>query len=155
MWKHLWKLKIPNKVKFHIWRACLNALPTRCSLCRRRILQDPCCPICNSTSETTTHTLWACPYAVSVWALSPGRLQKLPSSEVDFFLLARQFFQDMACEMRELWAVTCWAIWYARNKFIHESLLLPPQQTLDMATRLLRDYQIVKSGQHLISSGMR
>lgn len=154
MWKHLWKLKIPNKVKFHIWRASLNALPTRFYLCRRRILQDPCCPICNSASETTTHALWACPYAVSVWALSPGRLQKLPSSEVDFFLLARQFFQDMECETRELWAVICWAIWYARNKFIHESLLLPPQQTLDMATRLLRDYQIVKSGQHLISAGM-
>ena len=65
MWKTVWKLKIPNKVKCHLWRACLNALPTRFSLCRRRIIQDPCYLICNSASETTTHTLWACPYVVS------------------------------------------------------------------------------------------
>uniref|UniRef100_A0A2N9H1D8 Reverse transcriptase zinc-binding domain-containing protein n=1 Tax=Fagus sylvatica TaxID=28930 RepID=A0A2N9H1D8_FAGSY len=63
--------------------------------------------------------------------------------------------KDLTCELSALWAVTCWAIWHARNKFIHENMLLPPQQTLDMATRLLRDYQIVQSGQQMISSGVR
>ncbi len=33
-WRVLWKLKIPHKVKIHLWRAYLNVLPTRLSLCR-------------------------------------------------------------------------------------------------------------------------
>lgn len=70
-WKALWKLKVPSKVKIHLWRACLNALPTRWALRHRRVLSDPICPICNGEDETTTHALWTCPYARSVWALIP------------------------------------------------------------------------------------
>uniref|UniRef100_A0A2N9FDP4 Reverse transcriptase domain-containing protein n=1 Tax=Fagus sylvatica TaxID=28930 RepID=A0A2N9FDP4_FAGSY len=129
MWRKVWKLKIPNKIL------------------AVRFVREPARPLLT--------LFWACPYAASVWALMPGRLQKLPSSELDFFLLSRQLVQDLTCELSALWAVTCWAIWHARNKFIHENMLLPPQQTLDMATRLLRDYQIVQSGQQMISSGVR
>ncbi|GMY34274.1 hypothetical protein FCV25MIE_29516, partial [Fagus crenata] len=64
-WKALWKLKVPNKVKIHLWRACLNALPTRWALRHRRVLSDPICPICNGEDKTTTHALWTCLYARS------------------------------------------------------------------------------------------
>ncbi|GMY07097.1 hypothetical protein FCV25MIE_02336 [Fagus crenata] len=93
---------------------------------------------------------WQC-----AWALCPGKLQKLPSSEIDFFLLSRQIFQDLTRKMIELWTVTCWAIWYARNKFLHEKVLTPPEQKMDMARCLLRDYQQINTGQSLAPSGVR
>ncbi|KAG2726382.1 hypothetical protein I3760_01G109400 [Carya illinoinensis] len=27
LWKHLWKMKVPNKIKMFAWRACQNGLP--------------------------------------------------------------------------------------------------------------------------------
>ena len=149
VWKALWKLKMPNKVKIHFWRACMGALPTRFSLRRCRVLADPICPICSGEDETTTHALWSCPYARTVWALAPGKFQKMPSSAPDFFLLALRIFKDLPRDLVELWAVTTWAIWFARNKFVHEQYLPPPQDTLDMAIRLLNDFQRVTAMQRL------
>jgi hypothetical protein len=80
VWKSIWKQGIPNKVKIHLWQACLNALPTLQCLSRRHLLPDSVCPICLSESETVTHALWASPHARTIWALIPSRIQKLHES---------------------------------------------------------------------------
>lgn len=38
LWKGLWSLHTPSKVKNHIWRACRNSLPTKENLLRRTII---------------------------------------------------------------------------------------------------------------------
>ena len=35
LWKQLWSLQVPNKVRNLLWRACRNAMPTKASLVRR------------------------------------------------------------------------------------------------------------------------
>ena len=37
VWKVLWKLKVPNKIKVFGWRACCNILPTRVNWCTKRL----------------------------------------------------------------------------------------------------------------------
>ncbi|GMY17900.1 putative ribonuclease h protein [Fagus crenata] len=105
-WRVLWKLKIPHKVKIHLWRAYLNVLPTRLSLCRRRVLSEPTCPIYNAADKTTTHAIWSCPYAGSVWAFAPSFFQNMPSVDIDFFLLSCKIFRDTSRKHIEIWAVT-------------------------------------------------
>ena len=46
IWKVLWNLKIPNKMKVFGWRAYANIFPTRVNLVRRRVLTDDKCPLC-------------------------------------------------------------------------------------------------------------
>ena len=36
-WKGAWRLRVPNKIKHFIWRACNDALPTMSNLFRRKI----------------------------------------------------------------------------------------------------------------------
>nr|POF23015.1 hypothetical protein CFP56_15690 [Quercus suber] len=43
LWKHLWSLDVPNKVKHLIWRACKDALPTKKNLVRRKVVSDSLC----------------------------------------------------------------------------------------------------------------
>ena len=59
-WRRLWKMKVPNKIKKILWRACSDALPTRCNLLRRKVLDDPTCPQCGIESESSLHALWEC-----------------------------------------------------------------------------------------------
>ena len=40
VWKTLWKLKLPNKIKVFGWRACSRILPTRINLSKKRIIAD-------------------------------------------------------------------------------------------------------------------
>uniref|UniRef100_A0A2N9GG60 Reverse transcriptase zinc-binding domain-containing protein n=1 Tax=Fagus sylvatica TaxID=28930 RepID=A0A2N9GG60_FAGSY len=74
-WKVLWKIKVPDKIKIHLWRACMNALPTGLALHRRRVINDPLCPVCGGEVETPTHALWSCSYAgnSSVYVARGGR----------------------------------------------------------------------------------
>ena len=100
VWKKLWQLRIPNKVKIHLWRACMNALPTRQCLSRRHLLLDSMCPVCHSDRQTMTH-------AQNVWALIPGHIQKLQVATVDFFLLTQDLTQSLNRPELLVWAVNC------------------------------------------------
>ena len=56
-WRLLWKMRVPNKIKIFLWRACSEALPTSCNLLRRKVLEDPTCPLCGIEVENTMHAL--------------------------------------------------------------------------------------------------
>ena len=67
VWRTLWNLKIPNKIKVFGWRACRNILPTRVNLAQRRVIQDNRCEVCKTEGETGIHALWNCGVARDVW----------------------------------------------------------------------------------------
>uniref|UniRef100_A0A7N2N1Z6 Reverse transcriptase zinc-binding domain-containing protein n=1 Tax=Quercus lobata TaxID=97700 RepID=A0A7N2N1Z6_QUELO len=46
LWKGIWTLQVPNKVKNLLWRACRNAFPTKEILIRWTIIIDPLCDRC-------------------------------------------------------------------------------------------------------------
>lgn len=58
VWKELWNLKVPPKVKHLVWRATSGCLPTKPQLCTRKVNISPLCPMCNSEEvETIQHAL--------------------------------------------------------------------------------------------------
>ena len=46
VWKAIWRMQVPNRVKSLVWRAGRNALPTRMNLVCSHILTDVMCPEC-------------------------------------------------------------------------------------------------------------
>lgn len=107
LWHAIWHMKINPKVKFFIWRACQNALPTKENLWKRRILPDPLCDLCRATVETTEHTLLLCPWAAGVW-------NRLPSLETIGTLL--------------------WQVWKSRNDFIFRGTNTEACKVIDLAS---------------------
>ncbi|KAB2598128.1 ribonuclease H protein [Pyrus ussuriensis x Pyrus communis] len=75
LWKALWRAKVPGKVKICIWRSCLNALPTRVNLKKRRVIVDDCCPFCANVPKTIDHGTLHCSRASTIWFSSPLGLQ--------------------------------------------------------------------------------
>ena len=90
VWKLIWSMNVPPKVRNFVWRVCLNILPTRANLQRRKIAVDPQFDFCKQQPETIGHMLWECPFARNTWALVRGRLQKCPYEATDIFLLLRE-----------------------------------------------------------------
>ena len=60
IWSAIWKLRLPNKVKVFVWRACHEILPTVANLTIRKVIHDDKCLICTRKLESTIHALWDC-----------------------------------------------------------------------------------------------
>ena len=67
VWKKIWKLLVPNKVRNFMWKASGNWLATNYNLWRRRIRDSAMCPICESEAETVEHMLLLCEWTQLVW----------------------------------------------------------------------------------------
>ena len=69
VWKILWKLKIPSKVKNFVWRALHGILPLKAILANRHVPVSGECPICHQAAEDVLHLLFKCPTAQEIWRL--------------------------------------------------------------------------------------
>lgn len=81
MWKHIWKIRGPRTVKMFLWQACNDILPTKENLFKRKITEDPLCPICRLEVETVGHILWSFSSARDVWTECDKNLQKSTNNE--------------------------------------------------------------------------
>jgi hypothetical protein len=59
-WASIWKLQVPRAVRLYLWRACNNILPTKDKLLRCKIVDEPNCPMCGASTESSRHSLWWC-----------------------------------------------------------------------------------------------
>ncbi|XP_075675173.1 uncharacterized protein LOC142644441 [Castanea sativa] len=86
----------------------------------RGISVEDLCPLCNQSSESTSHALIHCVSAAKVWSNwtdCPIKLQDTmyDISDIALELLNIGFAQDL-----EVLFSTVWFIWYNRNQVIHE-----------------------------------
>ena len=68
LWRKLWHLNLPTKIRIFAWRACMNALPTMQNLQLSGVVVEEFCPLCNHSSESTSHALIHCEFAAKVWS---------------------------------------------------------------------------------------
>ena len=69
IWRKLWKLKLPAKIKIFSWRVCVNGLPVYMKMMERGIQLGWDCPVCGDEPESLIHALISCDFALSVWSL--------------------------------------------------------------------------------------
>ena len=67
IWKKIWALECPNKIRNLIWRACRNSLPSKCNLLRRTIITEQRCDRCKEENEDIMHAVWSCKGLNGVW----------------------------------------------------------------------------------------
>ena len=119
VWKVVWKLNYPNKIKHFMWRACREILPTNYCLAVRRVSNNDRCGFCGEC-ESSGHILWDCKVVVEVWRevdLGLPRLNQPPRDFVDAVWVTMERKEDTDCV---LFAIMTWHIWNNRNKFKHE-----------------------------------
>ena len=53
LWRTIWSIPVPNKIKNLMWRACRNSLPTKENLMRQTVIDCPTCDCCKQVLEST------------------------------------------------------------------------------------------------------
>ena len=109
LWKRIWQMAVPCKVRNFVWRACRNAIPTNSNLvcC---VIEDSICSLCSQSPEDVLHFLWPCPGLTQVWEDDPQwafrsttRFQSFP--QVLLHVL------ESSCS-GDLFAMLTWNIWF-------------------------------------------
>jgi ribonuclease HI len=116
VWKSIWSLQIPHKVRHFLWRACHDSLPTRKNLHHRHIIDDPKCPNCTVSIEDTYHALWNCKNLQEVWKATEWGRKLKGSHYVDFMELYCAINHTFRTEELQIFAMVTWSIWYRRNR---------------------------------------
>ncbi|KAL5766515.1 hypothetical protein ACOSP7_017132 [Xanthoceras sorbifolium] len=123
-WKTLWRMHIPPKIKFFLWKASSGWLPSLTVLAARK---------------THVHALWGCCH------LKPVRLEfpTLPHLRLhnegavqEFFCVCLSLLQ--ISEMEEL-CMVWWRLWFLRNKAVHSSLVLDVEDVVPWSRAYLAD----------------
>ncbi|CAN1163690.1 Putative ribonuclease H protein At1g65750 [Linum perenne] len=97
LWKWLWQLDLPPKIKFFLWRVCRNALPTKVGLLSRRCGSSSVCLTCNADNETLEHMLFHCTVSMAIWGQDMPHLQ-LPTT----YQLAKSWFSSIVTSVSHI-----------------------------------------------------
>ena len=114
LWKLIWGLKCPSKIRNFAWRACKNILPTKTRLRDRHIPIEVDCDLCEEV-ETIGHVFWKCNLANEVWTtlkILPPNQSWEPRDFIDILWLFQDHHSHVGIEIA---ITTAWGIWNNRN----------------------------------------
>ncbi|KAL8469388.1 hypothetical protein ACS0TY_032283 [Phlomoides rotata] len=122
VWKKLWALKIPPKVKHWFWRTCRDFLRTKARLRYKHIPVDSMCVLCGKDRETSWHLYMQCELVLDCWDLS-GFRDTLESMALHVDSLSELFLSilvDLELEAAGRFLIVGWRIWKMRNEVVWE-----------------------------------
>ena len=145
IWKKVWSLKLPPKIRIFSWRACVNGLPVRSKMATKGILTSCICPVCDEETENLSHALISCEFALSVWSLWQDCPIEMLMNVTDFNDLVLHFCSPLLEKHLDFFFAIAWSIWHNRNKIIHDEHGLPPNQIWDLAKSIVGEFNVASS----------
>jgi hypothetical protein len=135
VWKIIWNLKVPSKVKKIIWRALHGILPLKSILINRHIGDSGECPICHLDAEDILHLLFKCEPVKAIWEsiglssfITDAMVTDRSGSRVLEYIFCLPDNLPLGfsiVELKELVAVTCWYLWWIRHRRTHGDSVPP------------------------------
>jgi hypothetical protein len=134
LWKSLWSVKAPGKMKINLWRFAHDCLPSGHQLQKRHIPACPDCIFCGR-HESIEHALLFCQYAREVWEAVrtdyPMNLQRKGFTSTRVWTL--DFLERCSDLEATAMVVTTWHIWDARNRFREGEPMMHPRSVAEKA----------------------
>jgi hypothetical protein len=139
--KHLWKAKIPLKIKVWLWLIWHNAIATKDTMLERGWTGNPFCQFCRQ-KETILHLFFSCPAAKYVWscvAKSIGVVTRPRNFSQFFWWFPRHIPASRNVQILGVAAI-CWTIWKLRNRACFEGKLIKSPIELILYATVFMNY---------------
>ncbi|CAL4932085.1 unnamed protein product [Urochloa decumbens] len=131
IWRKLWSVKVPPKVRVFWWRVTHDFIPSKANLHHRHIERLGGCEICGAKEETTFHALTECTFANIYW----GKLKELTGIKLPK-LCPRTWtidlLNDAICSEHDRGIILCgmWSLWNSRNDRRHGKAPIEPKKAI-------------------------
>ena len=131
LWRKIWYLGVPNKVKHLVWWACKDSIPTKANLVRCKTPYDDLCEACKQHKEDTVHALYGCPLLETLWRCTPMWNHDALKRSISFTDIIEFVFTSD--KDSELLILVIWNLWNCRNNLRPGKPALPLDKILDVA----------------------
>lgn len=120
VWSNLWRIKVPNKMKFFVWTALHDKIMGNAERKRRKLTTNGECGTCHGKEESMAHILRDCSYAEEVWTALVGRdrWRKWSQTNPRQWLIQNITEKNQSTTQHEwprTFVITSWWIWRWRN----------------------------------------
>ncbi|KAF7807429.1 uncharacterized protein G2W53_039590 [Senna tora] len=130
VWKRIWKLQLPAKFKFFLWRMCREILPVCSNLVKRGVDLETCCPLCKDEEETVSHAILNCVQLRELWSSLPVPFVGESDADMSFIewfnVAITQWDDDSLC----IFAIAAYKMWNKRNE-VRLGCTSPPSAVLN------------------------
>ncbi|KAM0988472.1 hypothetical protein ACFX2A_012624 [Malus domestica] len=146
VWKQIWKLNVPNKIKIFIWRCCNRAVAVRHNLQRRHLRVNNVCGVCGVAEETENHLFFRCEFSHLFWFSSPMHLNSHELIGVDFLTNWEIFHKSVkgrveVDEIMQEFAFDLWRLWKNRNETVFNGTQKQPLEVLNIWRSNLAEFR--------------
>ena len=126
----MWKSRLHERLKMHLWRIAANVLPTKDVISQFANFEVGC-PLCNLSDESSLHLFALCPIAKSLWFRSQwgGSTDSLGLASIHDlinFLFSPPFAEELTkCQRKDFLlfgAILYDVIWKQRNLSLLEGV---------------------------------
>ena len=139
VWKAIWSMRVPNRVRTLVWQTGTNSLPTKVNLVRRKVLNEDVCLECKAQAKDTMHALWTCPILEDMWKVSFNRLMVDTGTCSNFIEILEQASTDKFT--LELFAMMVSEVWQHRNRACVGESVVSLNMLSPKASDALREFQ--------------
>ncbi|CAL5386754.1 unnamed protein product [Camellia sinensis] len=139
VWKRIWSLPLPFKIRFFIWQLCHDRLPVKQNLVIKVFHDNLACPLCHSNLESTTYLFLSCEFVQQVWfGFSLGIYTSSHSATPVSFWLGSWFSHlnlSNNDDLELLFQIIAilWATWKVRGQCVFNGKNFSPLQVLFLA----------------------
>lgn len=123
IFKQLWRIDVPERVKVLVWQMIHNSVSTR-ELCSAWFGGYAWCEHCPSIVESAIHVFQDCPLAVNVWNLfidhhHADKFYNLNFSDWIQSNLTNSYSSSYNFIWNRIWTVGVWLFWFWRNAYVY------------------------------------
>lgn len=145
LWKFIWNLKVPPKLKHFWWKACCNLLATKENLHRRKCSPSPMCSICCKEAESVEHLIFRCSWTKAVWFGSNLSYKvdtlAIPSVMKWTISVMEHFNSALYChDILSRCIFLAWHVWKARNDWIFNGVPVNPRTVMAKASAMWKEF---------------
>ncbi|XP_042983278.1 uncharacterized protein LOC122312683 [Carya illinoinensis] len=117
--------------------------PQEINLFKKKVIDDPNCPICLQQVESIEHVIWECEAARDVWGLYSRQLQKRSIRNQSFRELVTNLMEVLNKEMLTEMAVVAWRLCKRRNEAIFQKVFTSPSILWRQIHQKLQDLSLL------------
>ncbi|OMO73152.1 hypothetical protein COLO4_27235 [Corchorus olitorius] len=143
VWRIIWQMKAPPRVKQFMWRATQKALATNEALLEKRVKKDPLCPICNEFPEMVELMLLTCDWVQGIWfACLDYRIKCEGITTLDDWLVAikKNSRGEPGDFLMTMVGFICWTIWKLRCEQVFQRIKVNPIKTIFQIKAAMIEY---------------